>query len=264
VRVSRKLKPIIEAVTQRSAERRAECSLADLRRELEVDPARRKAFVEALDTPSLEFIAECKRKAPSTGELSVEVDLGARIRAYSRGGAAVLSILTEGDFFGGDLADLRSAPEVTTPRLRKDFVIDEGMVLESAIAGAHAILLIAACLEAEQLRELRELAAECGLGVLLEIHEPAELEAALAAEPDAIGVNSRDLTTFDIDLARAEELLPRIPPALIRVAESGLHTIDDLRRVRNAGADAVLIGTSLMRSENPGSQLAQWKNDLED
>ena len=253
-----RLAPILEAVRRRAAERRANQSLADLRRELVPDPARRLRFVEALRGPGFAFIAECKRRAPSAGELSTEVDLAARIRSYAKGGAAALSILTEEDHFSGSLADLAAAPEVTIPRLRKDFVLDEGMVLESCAAGADAILLIAACLEPAQLRGLRELAGECGLAVLLEIHEPDELAPAVAAKPEAIGVNARDLTTFEIDLARTEELLPRIPDHFLRVAESGLSTIEDLRRVRRAGADAALVGTSLMRAADPGQLLAEW------
>jgi len=262
MRGGRRLAPILEAVAARAAERRRERSVADLRRELEVDPERGRAFVDALRTPELSFIAECKRKAPSAGELSGEVDLGERVRAYARGGAAALSILTERDHFAGDLADLRAAPEVELPRLRKDFVLDEGMVLESAVAGASALLLIAACLEPARLVELRELAGECGLAVLLEVHEAEELDAAIAARPDAIGVNARDLTTFAIDLARGEALLPRIPAAFLRVAESGLHTLEDLRRARAAGADAVLVGTSLMRSGAPERQLSEWRSAL--
>jgi len=258
-----RLTPILEAVRRRSAERRAGQTLADLRRELEPDPARRRRFVDALGGPDFAFIAECKRRAPSAGELSTEVDLAARIRAYAKGGAAALSILTEADHFSGSLVDLAAAPEVSLPRLRKDFVLDEGMVLESCACGADAILLIAACLEPAHLRDLRELAEQCGLGVLLEIHDPDELAPAVAAKPDAIGVNARDLTTFEIDLARTEELLPEIPGTVIRVAESGLSTIEDLRRVRRAGADAALVGTSLMRAADPGQQLADWLEALD-
>lgn len=258
-----RLAPILEAVARRSKERRAEKSLADLRRELEPDPTRRQRFVEALGGSRLAFIAECKRRAPSAGELSKEVDLAERIRAYAKGGAAALSILTEQDHFSGSLTDLAAAPEIPLPRLRKDFVLDEGMVLESCAAGADAILLIAACLEPAHLRDLRELAEECGLGVLLEIHEPDELLPAIAAKPDAMGVNARDLSTFEIDLARTEKLLPQIPEEFVRVAESGLHTIDDLRRVRRAGADVALVGTSLMRAADPSVQLAQWLEALD-
>lgn len=133
------------------------------------------------------------------------------------------------------------------------------MVLESAIAGASAVLLIAACLEPTRLVELRALAGECGLAVLLEIHEVGELDAALAARPEAVGVNARDLATFEVDLARCAALLPRIPADFLRVAESGLHTLEDVRRARATGADAVLIGTSLMRSGDPERQLSEWR-----
>lgn len=254
-----RLKPILAAVAERAAERRKTTSLADLRSTLQADATRRQAFIDALSGPGLAFIAECKRRAPSSGELSTETALDERIRAYAAGGASALSILTEQDFFDGSLADLRAAPEVTIPRLRKDFLIDEAMVLEAQHAGASAVLLIAACLEPAHMADLREIAREAGLGVLIEVHDEQELEIAAPLAPEALGVNARNLTTFEIDLEVTIGLLPQIPTTCIRVAESGLHDLDDLRRVRAAGADAALIGTALMRSDDPGATLREWK-----
>jgi len=257
-----RLQPILAAVAERARSRRAHRPLEVLRADLEVDPRRRARFVDALASEPLSFIAECKRRAPSAGELSTELDLAQRVRAYAAGGAAALSILTEEDHFSGSLADLAAAPEITLPRLRKDFLLDEAMVLEAQLAGASAVLLIAAALEDGLLAELRAVAREVGLGVLIEVHDEAELERAAPLEPEALGVNARDLTTFAIDLAVTERLLPRIPDGPLRVAESGLHTIEDLRRVRAAGADAALVGTALMKSPNPTTTLEAWRSEL--
>jgi len=253
-----RLQPILAAVTERARLRRAARPLAELRRDVELAPERRQAFVDALAAPGLSFIAECKRKAPSTGQLSEEVDLAARIRAYSEGGARALSILTEEDHFQGSLADLGAAPEVALPRIRKDFILDEAMLVEAQLAGASAVLLLACCLDDAQLAELRAQASELGLAVLLEVHDEQELERAVPLAPDALGVNARDLRTFEIDLAVTERLLPQVPVGPLRVAESGLHDLDDLRRVTAAGADAALVGTALMRSGDPAATLRSW------
>jgi indole-3-glycerol phosphate synthase len=148
--------------------------------------------------------------------------------------------------------------------LRKDFVLDEGMLLESCAHGADAVLLLAAALEPRDLRDLRDRARELGLAVLLEVHDERELDRALPLEPELLGVNARDLATFEVDLATVERLLPRVPDraAAIRVAESGIRTVDDLRRVRDAGADAVLVGETLVRSGDPAATLRSWKEAL--
>lgn len=258
-----RLKPILAAVAERARERRARASLADLRAELVADETRREAFVRALAGPELAFIAECKRRAPSAGELSDEASLEDRVRTYQRGGAAALSILTEEDHFGGSLADLSAAPEVRLPRLRKDFLLDEAMLLESQLAGASAVLLIVAALDASLLAELRGAAREVGLAVLIEVHDERELELAAPLAPEALGVNARDLTTFEIDLAVSERVLPLMPAGSLRVAESGLHSLADLRRMRAAGADAALVGTALMRSADPARTLGQWRAALD-
>lgn len=257
-----RLDPILVSVRERAAVRRRERSVADLRAELEPDPARRERFVSALSGEGLRFIAECKRRSPSAGALSGETDLLQRADAYARGGADALSVLTEHDHFGGSLDDLGRVAASGLPRLRKDFVLDEGMLLESVHAGADAVLLLVVCLSAGQLGELRALAAECGLAVLVEVHHARELERAVAVEPDCLGVNARDLTTFEVDLGTVVARLPQVPERFVRVAESGLREIGDLRRVRAAGADAVLVGEALMRSADPGALLRDWKEGL--
>lgn len=260
--VAKRLEPILAAVAVRAAERRARFSLADLRAGLVVDSSRRESFTASLSTPGLAFITECKRRAPSAGALSSEAKLDERIRSYAAGGAAALSILTEQDHFDGNLDDLKAAPEIQLPRLRKDFILDEAMVLEAQLGGASAVLLIAACLEDSEMRELREVAREAGLGVLIEVHDEAELERAVPLAPEALGVNARNLTTFEIDLEVSLRILPRMPSSCVRVAESGLHGPEDLLRVRSAGADAALIGTALMRSDDPTATLIDWRRSL--
>ncbi|MCP3919994.1 MAG: indole-3-glycerol-phosphate synthase [bacterium] len=263
-RTGTRLDPILESVAARAAQRLGARSAADLRRELEPDPARRARFVGALRTGGLAFIAECKRRSPSVGALSDEVDLLARAKAYARGGAAAMSVLTEQDHFAGSPADLAEVAPAGLPRLRKDFVLDERMVLESVAMGADAILLLAVCLPDPLLGELRALANEVGLAVLLEVHDERELERGLAARPDCLGVNARDLRTFEVDLATVERLLPLVPGDIVSVAESGVRGLDELARVRAAGADAALVGEALMRAESPERTLAQWREALAD
>lgn len=257
-----RLDPILSSVAERAAARRAADPLAALRARVSPEPARRARFAEALLAPGLSVIAECKRRSPSVGQLSEEVDLAARADAYAAGGAAALSILTEQDHFAGAPADLDAVSGAGLPRLRKDFVLDEGMVLESVEMGADAILLLAVCLPDPLLGELRQCAAEAGLAVLLEVHDAAELERAVPLVPDALGVNARDLRTFQVDLATVEALLPGVPEGIARVAESGVHGLAELQRVRAAGADAALVGEALMRAEDPAVTLRDWRAAL--
>lgn len=257
-----RLDPILKSVAERAMARRSQKPLSALRAELEPDPARRQRFRDALGAEGLSIIAECKRRSPSVGQLSEEVDLAARAAAYSTGGAACLSVLTEQDHFSGDPADLTAVAGSGLPRLRKDFILDEGMVLESVAMGADAILLLAVCLPDPLLSELRQCASECGLGVLLEVHDEAELERGIACTPDALGVNARDLKTFEVDLGTVEALLPRVPEGILRVAESGVHGLPELQRVLQAGSDAALVGEALMRSPDPAQTLSEWKAAL--
>lgn len=223
------------------------------------DPARVTRFTRALTAPGLSVIAECKRRSPSVGTLADEVDVAERARQYADGGAAALSILTEQDHFHGHPADLEAAAATGLPRLRKDFMLDVDMVVESVAMGADAILLLAVVLDDAQLRDMRDAARDLGLAVLLEVHDESELERGLAVKPDCLGVNARDLRTFHVDLAVPEALIPRIPSEIVRVAESGIQDADSAARMRSAGADAVLVGEALMRSGDPTATLADWR-----
>ncbi len=271
-----RLRPILEDVARRHAARRRRRPLSVLRAETVPDPKRRERFIEALSGPELSVIAECKRTSPSAGRLTPpETDqdpslrtaaraaaLVSRARAYAEGGAAALSILTEQDHFDGHPTDLAAVAEIGLPRLRKDFLLDEGMLLESLAFGADAVLLLAVVLDDAQLTDLVALARQFGLASLVEVHAAAELDRAVAVEPDLIGVNARDLRSFAVDLGTVEHLLPRVPAGILCVAESGLRTRADVTRVRAAGADAVLVGEALMRARDPASTLRELRGVL--
>ena len=253
-----RLARIVADVRARNRERRLRIPLASLEGARRPNPGQEgsgAAFVRALSGPDTQVIAECKRRSPSAGQLVTSEDVLERARAYARGGAAALSVLTERDHFAGSRAQLVRARAAGLPILRKDFVLDEGMVLESAAMGASAVLLIVRCLEVERLQRCARRARALGLATLIEIHAQEELAAALDARPDAIGVNARDLDSFEIDLPRALELLARVPARVLRVAESGLHSPADVARARRAGADAVLVGSALVLAEDPEASL---------
>lgn len=198
-------------------------------------------------------IAEVKRRSPSAGQLA---DLDAEVigRRYSRAGAAAISVLTDGPGFGGDLEDLRVvSAAVRTPTLRKDFLVDRYQVEEARAAGASAVLLIVAALSAPQLEALLRSAQEAGLDALVEVHDRAELEVALAAGARIIGINNRNLRTFVVDLQTSVDLLPSIPDDRLAVVESGVRDLEDVRRLRDAGAANFLIGEALVRAADPGA-----------
>jgi indole-3-glycerol phosphate synthase len=226
------------------------------------DPVRVTRFTRALRGGGLSFIAECKRRSPSVGGLGAGGSVAERAVSYARGGAAALSILTEQDHFGGLASDLEEAAAARLPRLRKDFLLSEAMVAESVAMGADAVLLLAVCLDDPQLADLRATARDLGLAVLLEVHDEAELERALRVEPECVGVNARDLGTFEVDLAVPEALLPRVPSQYVRVAESGIRGVAEARRMAHIGADAVLVGEALMRAADPGALLSEWRAAL--
>jgi indole-3-glycerol phosphate synthase len=241
-----------------AARRRAEPDRELEARAREAAPAR--AFGAALSAPGepVRIIAEVKRASPSAGEIAAGLDAVAQARRYAAAGAAAISVLTDGPGFGGSLADLvavRAAVDV--PVLRKDFVIDRYQLLEARAAGADAALLIVAALAPERLAALLEDCATLGLAALVEVHDEPELITALAAGARLVGVNNRNLKTFVVDLAVSERLLPRLPPGVKGVAESGVRTPEDARRLRRAGAANLLVGEALVRAPDPGRLLRE-------
>lgn len=209
-------------------------------------------WVRAFVRPDVTVIAEVKRRSPSSGLISLDLDPAALAKDYSSGGARAISVLTNETFFGGSLADLESATDaVDLPIIRKDFIVDPVQVYEARAAGASAILLIVRAIEREQLADLFRLASEMGLGTLIEVHSRKELDEALRVDPAYIGVNSRDLSTFQVELDRLAGILQSIPEGMTAVAESGITTREDVELVASWGADAALVGTALARSTNP-------------
>ena len=197
------------------------------------------------------IIAEVKKASPSAGIISEDFNPLSIAREYARGGAHALSILTDEKYFHGHLAYLRQIREqVDLPLLRKDFILDELQVYESVVAGADCILLIAASLEDSALHRLYDTAKACQLDVLVEVHDLPEMERALELGADMIGINNRNLKTFTVDLATTETLAEEIPNDTVAISESGIRDAADIRRVRSAGINAVLIGETLMRAKN--------------
>jgi indole-3-glycerol phosphate synthase len=202
------------------------------------------------------ILAEIKQASPSQGVFTDDFDAAAIARTYSLGGAAALSILTDFEFFRGRLADLEAArAAVALPVLRKDFTIDEFHVIEAAAHGADAILLIAALLDERQMRRFRELAAEFHMAALVEVHDAAELEPALASGAEIVGVNNRNLHTFEVTLDTSLRLAEKIPPNVVKVAESGIRSGEDVRLLSRAGYHAFLVGEHLMKSADPAAAL---------
>lgn len=211
--------------------------------------------------PRPRVVAELKRRSPSKGEIRPDFDPVGCAKAYAEAGAAALSVLTDSQYFGGELSLLATVRrEVALPLLRKDFLVDAYQVDEARVAGADAVLLIVRALDAMQLRDLREHAAALGLDALVEVHDEREVDAALAAGADLVGVNNRDLATFHTDLATTERLAARLTGAgVLVVGESGIFTHDDVRRLEAAGAHAVLVGEALMREPDVGVALARLR-----
>jgi indole-3-glycerol phosphate synthase len=202
-------------------------------------------------------IAEIKRRSPSKGDLAPDLVPEVQAKAYESGGATCLSVLTDGEFFGGSPDDLMAARMATgLPVLRKDFTVGPADVCDAALMGADAVLLIAAALSPRLLEELADLAARLGLDALVEVHDESEVAVAVAAGAAIIGVNQRDLVTFEVDTDRAVRVAACIPPGVVRVAESGIRGAGDVARLAEAGYDAVLVGESLVRSGDPAAAVA--------
>ena len=226
---------------------------------------RGEAFRSALiTTDQLPVIAECKRRSPSRGVLRPDYQPAAIASAYERGGAAAISVLTEPAFFDGALDHLEAVREaVGIPILRKDFIVSTYQIVEARAAGADAALLIVAVLDDATLRRLVASATEFGLATLVEVHDATELSRALAAGARIIGVNSRNLRTFEVDIDASLSLIASIPEDVIAVAESGIKTSDNLRDLRQAGYNGFLVGESLVIRSDPGAALASLLRGVE-
>ena len=243
--------------------RRSLASLQSGVADLEDQP---RGFLRALrvtaDSGWTAVIAEVKKGSPSKGVIREDFDPLAIAEIYQDNGAACLSVLTDERFFMGHLLYLAKIREVVNlPLLRKDFICDPYQIYEARVAGADAILLIAAMLDAAQLAEYNALASELHLDVLLEVHDEPELEMALGTGCELIGINNRNLQTFEIDLATTERLLPMIPTGHFVVAESGISCRSDVLRLQHAGARGFLVGESLMREEDIGAKLRELQGD---
>jgi len=211
-----------------------------------------RPFRAALVTPGIGVIAEIKRRSPSKGDLAPDLVPAVLAKAYADGGADCLSVLTDVEFFGGapdDLAEARNA--VDLPILRKDFTVSEADVYDARAMGADAVLLIVAALSQAELSALRLLAHQLDMAALVEVHDDDELQRAVDAGVKLVGVNQRDLRTFEVDIGRAERLAEAMPPGIVKVAESGIRDADDVSRLAACGYDAILVGESLVTSADP-------------
>jgi indole-3-glycerol phosphate synthase len=216
------------------------------------------------DTPHLAVIAEIKRRSPSKGDLNASLDPSALALQYQRGGASCLSVLTDSNHFGGSVADLQTARDAcTVPVIRKDFTVDPRDICDARIMGADCVLLIAAVLTPAELSEYLEICREVDIDALVEVHDEAELAAAMHAGATLVGVNQRDLVTFAVDQARAVRMAPLIPNHVVKVAESGVRGREDAIALRAAGYDAILVGEHLVTSPNPEAALTELCVDNE-
>lgn len=230
-------------------------ALAALLEQAHATPAPRD-FAAPLRGDGLSCIAEIKRRSPSKGDLDPDLSPELVAKEYVAGGAACLSVLTDGEYFGGSPADLAAAREASgLPALRKDFTVAEADVVDARLMGADAVLLIVAALDDETLRRCAARADDLGLAALVEVHDEAELERALAVGARIVGVNQRDLRTFSVDHDRACAFAAMIPAGVLAVAESGVRDADDARRLGDAGYDAVLVGEVLVRAADRAGQL---------
>ena len=229
---------------------------AQLEKDAEARVDGRRGFAAALRSHEPAVIAEIKKASPSKGVLAGDFQPVRTARAYEQGGAAALSVLTDHDFFQGSLQDLACARvAVAVPVLRKDFTISPLHVIEAAANGADAILLIAAILTEHEMREYRELAAQYQMDALVEVHDAEELRPALDSGAEIIGVNNRNLHTFEVTLETSLDLAARIPAGIVKVSESGIHDAGDVHRLMDAGYEAFLVGEHLMKSGDPAEAL---------
>jgi indole-3-glycerol phosphate synthase len=245
------IEQLIDGARQGVDARRRELPQAELESRLSARGEDRP-FSEALVRPGLSLIAEFKRRSPSNDDIALGADVPEQVGAYERGGAAALSVLTDERHFGGSLEDLRAARAACgLPIIRKDFIVDPYQLYEAAVNGADAVLLIVRALGDRDLRALYAEARSLDLDCLVEVHDAEELERALAADAEVIGINNRNLDQGVVDLTTTFELMPDVPAGKTVVAESGISGRDELEELERVGVDAVLIGTTLMRAEDP-------------
>lgn len=248
------LSEIIERKQQRLASAKVAVPFDDVKRRSDPHRLRRSLLNDGIN-----IIAEFKRRSPSKGVIRAKADLEQMSKSYEAGGAAAISVLTEEDYFSGSLDDLRKVRSIVDlPVLRKDFIFDDYQLYESAAAGADAVLLIVAALADEKLASLRRLAEDhLGLDALVEVHTREEMHRAIACGAKVIGVNNRNLHTFEVSIETSLWLAKEAPSAAVLISESGLNNSTDLARLRDAGYHGFLIGESLMRSENPEAALRE-------
>lgn len=249
------LDDLLADARRRVDDARADEDLATLRRRAEERPAA-AGFHHALAEPGVAVIAEIKRASPSKGDLAPGIDAVKQGRSYVEAGVAAISVLTEPDRFKGSLADLEAVAQLGTPCLRKDFTVDAYQIWEAKDRGAAAVLLIVAALDDDDLSRLHDEAAAAGLDVLVEVHDEGELQRALRIEPRVVGVNARDLRSFDVDRDAFARLRPAIPDGILAVAESGIRGPDDVLAAAEQGADAVLVGETLVTASDPRAMAA--------
>ena len=255
---------ILERILARKREeitgRQREHTLDQLYEQVKEQPAPRgftRALRSRIDTQRAAVIAEVKKASPSKGLIRENFDPASIAASYQAGGASCLSVLTDRDFFQGAENHLVAARAACAlPVLRKDFMIDSWQVVESRAIGADCILLIVAALEQAQMIELAATAADLAMDVLVEVHDGAELDRALELTPTLVGINNRDLRTFNTTLETTLALAPRVPGDTMLVTESGIHTVEDVTRMREAGINAFLVGEAFMRQEDPGAHLS--------
>ncbi len=229
-----------------------------LERELRSRPPVR-SFREAVNRPgSLRLIAEFKRTSPSAGSIRPGADPVETAMLYEKSGAAAVSVLTDRQFFSGSIDDLKAIrAKINLPVLRKEFIIDEYQLVEASAAGADAILLIVAALDQPLLKRLHQLTVDLGLDPLIEVHQESELDRALEVGAQLIGVNNRDLATLKTDLKTTERLMRKIPAGPVKISESGIHSRDDARFVRDAGAQAILVGESILSAPDMAAKIKE-------
>ena len=249
------LDSIIEGVREDLAARRGSMGALHERIDAQAPALDAHSF---LSRNEMNVIAEVKRSSPSKGNLAPITDPAALAEKYQEAGAAAVSVLTEQRRFGGSLADLDAVrSRIEIPVLRKDFMVDECQFLEARAHGADIVLLIVAALSKSQLKDFYDLATELGMASLIEVHTQSELESAMDISPRIVGVNSRNLKTLEVSASVFEELIPAIPSTVIRVAESGISTRVDVAQAQKAGATAILVGESLVKSGDPISAMRE-------